>query len=121
MLETKGAKKVSLTDLARDDMAEAIEDAFRYDKMIVAASSYNFGVFPPMEQFLNHLAGKNYQNRKIGIVENGTWAPTAGKCMREILETMKDVKICETQVTIRSRLNEESRAKLEELAGEILR
>ncbi len=120
MLEEKGAKKVVLTDLARDDMAEAIEDAFRYDKMIVAASSYNFGVFPPMEQFLNHLAGKNYQNRKIGIVENGTWAPTAGKCMREILETMKDVKICETQVTIRSRLNEESRAKLEELAGEIL-
>ncbi len=120
MLEEKGAKKVVLTDLARDDMAEAIEDAFRYDKMIVAASSYNFGVFPPMEQFLNHLAGKNYQNRKIGIVENGTWAPTAGKCMREILETMKDVKICETQVTIRSRLNEASRAKLEELAGEIL-
>ncbi len=120
MLEEKGAKKVVLTDLARDDMAEAIEDAFRYNKMIVAASSYNFGVFPPMEQFLNHLAGKNYQNRKIGIVENGTWAPTAGKCMREILETMKDVKICETQVTIRSRLNEASRAKLEELAGEIL-
>lgn len=121
MLETKGAKKVSLTDLARDDMAEAIEDAFRYDKMIVAASSYNFGVFPPMEQFLHHLSGKNYQNRKIGIVENGTWAPTAGKCMRDILETMKDVKICDTQVTIRSRLNEESRGKLEELAGEILR
>lgn len=121
MLETKGAKKVSLTDLARDDMAEAIEDAFRYDKMIVAASSYNFGVFPPMEQFLHHLSGKNYQNRKIGIVENGTWAPTAGRCMRDILETMKDVKICDTQVTIRSRLNEESRGKLEELAGEILR
>ncbi len=121
MLETKGAKKVSLTDLARDDMAEAIEDAFRYDKMIVAASSYNFGVFPPMEQFLHHLSGKNYQNRKIGIIENGTWAPTAGRCMRDILETMKDVKICDTQVTIRSRLNEESRGKLEELAGEILR
>lgn len=120
MLEEKGAKKVVLTDLARDDMAEAIEDAFRYDKIILAASSYNFGVFPPMEQFLHHLAGKNYQNRKVGIVENGTWAPTAGKCMRDILETMKDVKICDTQVTMRSRLNEESREKLEKLAEEIL-
>lgn len=121
ILEEKGAKKVVLTDLARDDMAEAIEDAFRYDKVIVAASSYNFGVFPPMEQFLRHLAGKNYQNRKIGIVENGTWAPTAGKCMREIVETMKNITICDTMVTIRSRLNEESRVKLEELAEEILR
>lgn len=121
ILQEKGAKKVVLTDLARDDMAEAIEDAFRYDKMIVAASSYNFGMFPPMEQFLHHLSGKNYQNRIVGIVENGTWAPTAGKCMKEILETMKNVKICETQVTIRSRLNEESRAKLEELAEEILK
>lgn len=121
ILEEKGAKKVVLTDLARDDMAEAIEDAFRYDKVIVAASSYNFGVFPPMEQFLRHLAGKNYQNRKIGIVENGTWAPTAGKCMREIVETMKNITICDTMVTIRSRLNEESRAKLEALADEILK
>ena len=119
-LEEKGAKKVVLTDLARDDMAEAIGDAFRYDKIILAASSYNFGVFPPMEQFLHHLVGKNYQNRKVGIVENGTWAPSAGKCMKDIVETMKDIKICETQVTIRSRLNEESREKLEELAGEIL-
>lgn len=119
-LEAKGAKKVVLTDLARDDMAEAIEDAFRYDKMVLAASSYNFGVFPPMEQFLHHLSGKNYQNRKIAIIENGTWAPTAGKCMRDIVETMKNMTICDTQVTIRSRLNEESRIKLEELAEEIL-
>ena len=121
ILEEKGAKKVVLTDLARDDMAEAIEDAFRYDKVILASSSYNFGVFPPMEQFLRHLAGKNYQNRKIGIVENGTWAPTAGKCMKEIVETMKNITICDTMVTIRSRLNEESRTKLEALAEEILR
>lgn len=121
ILEEKGAKKVVLTDLARDDMAEAIEDAFRYDKVILASSSYNFGVFPPMEQFLRHLAGKNYQNRKIGIVENGTWAPTAGKCMKEIVETMKNITICDTIVTIRSRLNEESRTKLEALAEEILR
>lgn len=121
ILEEKGAKKVVLTDLARDDMAEAIEDAFRYDKVILASSSYNFGVFPPMEQFLRHLAGKNYQNRKVGIVENGTWAPTAGKCMKEIVETMKNITICDTMVTIRSRLNEESRTKLKELAEEILR
>lgn len=121
ILEEKGAKKVVLTDLARDDMAEAISNAFRYDKIILAASSYNFGVFPPMEQFLRHLAGKNYQNRKIGIVENGTWAPTAGKCMKEIVETMKNITICDTIVTIRSRLNEESRTKLEALAEEILR
>lgn len=120
MLEEKGAKKVAITDLARDDMAEAIEDAFRYDKIILAASSYNFGVFPPMEQFLHHLAGKNYQNRKIGIVENGTWAPSAGKCMKEIISNMKDITLCETMVTIRSKLNDESRAKLEELAEEIL-
>ena len=120
ILEQKGAKKVVLTDLARDDMAEAIEDAFRYDKIILASSSYNFGVFPPMEQFLNHLKGKNYQNRKIGIIENGTWAPTAAKCMKEIIEPMKDIKICEPIVTIRSTLNNDSRAKMSELAQSIL-
>ena len=121
ILEEKGAKKVAITDLARDDMAEAIEDAFRYDKIILAASSYNFWVFPPMEQFLHHLAGKNYQNRKIGIIENGTWAPSAGKCMKDIISKMKDITLCETMVTIRSKLNDESRAKLEKLAEEILR
>ncbi len=120
ILKIKGAKKVSMADLTRDDMAEAIEDAFRYDKIILASSSYNFGVFPPMEQFLHHLLGKNYQNRKIGLVENGTWAPTAGKCMKEILSQMKDITIVEPMVTIRSTLNEDSRKKLEELAVAIL-
>ena len=120
MLEEKGAKKVVVTDLAREDWAEAIEDAFRYDKLIVASSSYNFGVFPPMENFLRQLASKNYQKRKIGIIENGTWAPTAGKCMRDIVDTMKDVTVCETMVTIRSRLTEETRKDLEKLADEIL-
>ncbi len=120
ILKIKGAKKVSMADLTRDDMAEAIEDAFRYDKIILASSSYNFGVFPPMEQFLHHLLGKNYQNRKIGLVENGTWAPTAGKCMKEILSQMKDITIVEPMVTIRSTLNEDSRKKLEELADAIL-
>ena len=120
MLEEKGAKKVVLTDLARDDMAEAIEDAFRYDKVVFASSSYNFEVFPPMDQFLRHLKGKNYQNRKIGIIENGTWAQSAGKCIREIVETMQDINICEPTVTIRSRLNDETRKNLEILAESIL-
>ena len=121
ILENKGAKKVVLTDLTRDDMAEAIEDAFRYDKLILAASSYNMGVFPPMEQFLHHLAGKNYQNRKIGLVENGTWAPSAGKCMKDIINSMKNITICEPTVTIMSTLNNESREKLQELAENILK
>lgn len=120
MLKEKGAKKVVLKDLSRDDMADAIEDAFRYDKVIFAASSYNMGVFPPMEQFLNNLKGKNYQNRKVGIIENGTWAPSAGKCMLDIINNMKEIKMCKTMVTIKSRLNEDSSAKLEELAEEIL-
>lgn len=121
MLEKRGAKKVVFCDLPREDMAEAIEDAFRYDKVILASSSYNFGLFPVMEEFLNHLKGKNYQNRKIGIVENGTWAPTAGKCMKEIIAQMKDINLIEPMVTIRSRLNEESRKVLEDLAINILK
>ncbi len=121
ILEEKGAKKVTIADLARDDMAEAIEDAFRYDKMILASSSYNFEVFPPMDQFLRHLKGKNYQNRKIGIIENGTWAPSAARCIREIVDQMKDIEICEPIVTIRSRLNNESREKLNILAENILK
>lgn len=121
MLEKKGAKKVVLCDLPREDMAEAIEDAFRYDKVILASSSYNLGVFPVMEEFLNHLKGKNYQNRKIGIIENGTWAPSAGKCIKEIISEMKDVTLVEPMVTIRSRLNDESKKGLEDLAINILK
>ena len=121
ILEEKGAKKVVITDLARDDFHEAIEDAFRYDKVIFAASSYNFEVFPPMANFLNQLKSKNYQNRKVGIIENGTWAPSAAKCMKEIIEGMKDIKICEPVVTIKSTLNEESREKLQLLASNILK
>lgn len=120
LLEENGAKKVAISDLTRDDMAEAIEDAFRYDKIILAASSYNAEVFPPMEQFLNHLRSKNYQNRKIGIIENGTWAPSAAKTMKEIVSKMKNITICEPTVTIMSKMNEESRDKMEELAKNIL-
>ena len=121
ILEEKGAKKVAISDLSREDFAEAIEDAFRYDKIILAASSYNMGVFPPMENFLRQLASKNYQNRKIGLIGNGTWAPSAGKCMKEIIDNMKNINICENLVTIKSRLNDESRKKLNDLAEEILK
>lgn len=102
MLQSMGAKHVAVTDLSREDMAEAVEDAFRYSHMVVAASSYDAGVFPCMDAFLRKLKAKNYQNRTVAIVENGTWAPSAGKCMRAILEEMKDVRICEPMVTIRS-------------------
>jgi flavorubredoxin len=121
ILKEKGAKKVVLTDLSREDMAEAIEDAFRYDKMIVAASSYNSEVFPPMEHFLNHLKSKNYQNRKIGIVENGTWAPSAGRCMKEIISQMKNIDVLEPMVTIKSTVNENTIKDLEVLADNILK
>ena len=119
ILKEKGVEKIAITDLARDDMAEAIEDAFRYDKMILAASSYNMGVFPFMEQFLHHLQGKHFQNRKVGIIENGTWAPSAGKCMKEILEKMKNIEICPTVVTIRSKMNEQNKKEMQQLAEEM--
>lgn len=121
ILEEKGAKKVAIADLARDDFAEAIEDAFRYDKVVVAASSYNAGVFPPMEQFLHHLLSKNYQNRKVGIIENGTWAPSAAKCMKDILDKMQNIEICEPVVTIKSTVKPETIEKLNELADSILK
>ena len=120
MLEEKDAKKVAVADLTRDDMAEAIEDAFRYDKVIFAAASYNASVFPAMESFLRQLAGKNYQNKKVGIIENGTWAPTAAKTMKDIIAGMKNITLCENEVTIKSRLNEVSREQMEKLATEIL-
>lgn len=120
MLEEKGAKKVAVADLTRDDMAEAIEDAFRYDKVIFAAASYNASVFPAMESFLRQLAGKNYQNKKVGIIENGTWAPTAAKTMKDIIAGMKNITLCENEVTIKSRLNDVSRQQMEKLATEIL-
>lgn len=120
MLEELGEEKVVLSDLSREDMAECIEDAFRYDRIILASSSYNFGLFTPMEQFLLHLKERNYQNRTIGIIENGTWAPTAGKCMKDILSEMKDITLIEPMVTIKSKLNAESKAKLKELAKNIV-
>ena len=120
ILENNGAKKVVYTDLTRDDMAEALEDAFRYDKIILASSTYNMGIFPPMEDFLHHLLAKNYQNKKIGIIENGSWAPNAAKCMKEIISKMKDIKLCENIVTIKSTANKETIENMEKLAKEIL-
>ena len=120
LLNKNGAKKVAVADLTRDDLAEAIEDAFRYDKVIFASSTYNAGVFPIMESFLTQLAHKNYQNKKVGIIENGTWAPMAGKVMKDIVSTMKNITLCDTIVTIKSRLNDESRVQMENLVKEIL-
>ena len=121
ILEQKGAGKVSVADLSRCDMAEAIEDAFRMSRLIVAASSYDAGVFPPMHDFLHHLQIKNFQNRKVGIIENGSWAPCAARVMKEMLQTMKSIEIAEPTVTIRSRMKEEDLPRLEELANEMLR
>ena len=120
MLEAKGAAKVVLTDLARCDVAEAVEDAFRYSKLVVAAASYDAGVFPPMEEFLMHLKSKNFQKRKVGVIENGTWAPSAAKCMKAILETMKNVTICDTTVTIKSVMKSDNVEAMEALADELL-
>ncbi len=119
ILKKKGVK-VAFTDLTRDDMAEAIEDAFRYSSMIVAAASYDGGVFPPMEDFLHRLSHKMYQNRKVGILENGSWGPTAARSMKAVLDTMKNVTVCETVVTIRSTMKEADLAAMEKLAEEIL-
>lgn len=116
MLEEKGIEKVVLTDLTTEDWAEAVEDAFRYSHMIVASSSYNTGLFPPMKQFLDRLQERNYQNRTVGIIENGSWAPSAGKCMKEILKNMKNVNIIEPVITIKSRMNEENRKQMNEMA-----
>ena len=120
LLEEKGAKKVAVADLARDDFAEAIEDAFRYDKVVLASVTYNGTAFPDMENFLRQLAGKNYQNKKVGFIENGTWAPMAAKAMKDIVSTMKNITMCENTVSIKSRLNDVSRASLDALATEIL-
>lgn len=120
ILEEKGAKKVVLTDLGTEDMAEAVEDAFRYDKIVLAASSYNAGVFVPMEQFLHKLKERNYQNRKIAILENGSWAPSASKTMKTILQEMKDITMVEPSVTIKSRMKQENIEQMEDLANTLL-
>lgn len=120
VLRAKGASKVVFMDLTRDDMAEAVADAFRYGKIILAAASYDAGVFPPMEDFLHRLVHKNLQKRTFGLIENGSWAPCAAKGMKGILEGMKEVNVCENVVSIKSTMKDTDVAKMEELAKEIL-
>lgn len=120
ILRSKGAPKVVVTDLSRCDIAEAVEDAFRYSHMAVCAASYDADVFPPMHDFLHHLKIKSYQKRKVAILENGSWAPTAGRVMRAMLEGMKAVEIVEPVVTIRSRMKAEDIPAMEQLAEALL-
>lgn len=120
MLRARGAEKVVVSDLSRSDMAEVIEDAFRYPRMVLAASSYDGGVFPVMHDFLHHLQIKNFQKRRIGIIENGSWAPCAARAMRSILDQMKDITLAEPIVTLRSRMKQTDIPAMEALADAIL-
>ncbi|MCH5165132.1 MAG: FprA family A-type flavoprotein [Clostridiales bacterium] len=120
MLRSKG-EKVVVADLARYDMAEAVEDAFRYDRLVAASVTYDGGIFPVMEQFLNRLKSKNYQNRTVAIVENGSWAPASGRLIRAYFEGMKDVKIIEKTVTVKSALKADTEQELQELANELVK
>ena len=121
LLESKGAPKVSISDLSRDDMAEAVEDAFRYDRLVLACATYDGGLFPCMESFLGHLKAKNYQKRTVGLVENGTWAPMAAKLMKAQLETMKNITVLEPVVSIKSSLKGETPDTMVQLADELLK
>ena len=119
-LQAKTDLKVAFTDLTRDDLAEAVEDAFRYDRLVVCAPTYDGGLFPVMEDFLHHLKAKNYQKRTVGFVENGTWAPVSGKQMRALFEGMKEIKQLDPTVTIRSTLNADSEAQMDALVDALL-
>ena len=121
MLKENGVEKVVASDLSRDDMAEVIEDAFRYDRMIIATPTYDAGLFPTTEKFLRHLKHKNYQNRKVGIIENGSWAPMAGKLVKEILGEMKDITIYEPMVTIKTSMKENTIEQMKELVEEVVK
>ncbi len=120
ILEAKGAKKVVLFDLCRDDIHVAVEDAFRYSHLVLAAVTYDGGVFPAMENFLNKLKSKNFQKRTVGIIENGSWAPMAGKTMKSMLEGLKELTILEPVVTVKSALKAENLPQLEALAERVL-
>ena len=120
-LEEKGCPKVTVADLARDDMAEAVEDAFRYSKLVLATTTYNGDVFPFMKEFIHHLTERNYQNRTVAFMENGSWAPVAAKVMAKMLENSKNLTYAENNVKIFSALSDESRAQIEALAEELCR
>ena len=120
MLEEKGANRVAIADLSRDDMAEAVEDAFRHSKLVVASSTYDGGLFPCMEDFLAHLKAKNYQKRTVAMMENGSWAPMAGKKMREYFEGMKEISLCYPVVTIKSTMKDDTLKVMEELVEKLV-
>ncbi len=120
LLKQNGEKEVVVFDLARGDWAEAVANAFKYSKLVVAASSYNAGLVPPMEHFLGRLKERNYQKRTVGIIENGSWAPSAGKCMKNILGEMKDINIVEPMITIKSRMKEENMEQMKELVVNLM-
>ena len=119
-LQELGCPKVAISDLARDDMAEAVEDALRYGKIVLATTTYNADVFPFMREFIEHLTERNYQNRKIGFIENGSWAPTAAKVMKGMLEGCKNTTFAETEVKILSAMTEENKTQIEQLAKELI-
>jgi len=120
ILEKKGAPKVAITDLTRDDMAEAVEDAFRYDRLVLASVTYDGEMFPAMETFIAHLRSKTYQNRKVAFIENGSWAPIAAKKMKTAMEGFKNLSFAETTVSIKSAMKEPDIVQLEKLADELL-
>ena len=119
-LQELGCPKVAVSDLARDDMAEAVEDAFRYGKIVLATTTYNADIFPFMKEFIEHLTERNFQNRKIGFIENGSWAPTAAKVMKGMLEGCKNMTFAENEVKIMSAMTEENKAQLDKLAEELM-
>ena len=119
-LKAAGCPKVAVTDLARDDWAEAVEDAFRYGKLVLATTTYNADAFPTMREFIAHLVERNYQNRLIGIIENGSWAPTAAKVIKKLFETSKNITFTETTVTLKSALAPENDAQLDALVKELM-
>ena len=120
ILEQKGVANVIMADLARDDMAEAVEDAFRYDRLVLASPTYDGGMFPYMETFINRLKSKNYQNRKVGFIENGSWAPMAGKKMMDEISTLKNINVIEDKVTIKSAVKDDDVVQLERLADALV-
>ena len=118
-LRAQGCPKVVVHDLARTDMAEAVEDAFRYSKLVLATTTYNAEIFPFMREFINHLTERNYQNRTVALIENGSWAPMAARVMRGLFEKSKNITFTDTTVKIMSALNEESTAQLDSLSKEL--
>ena len=120
MLRESCTDKVAVADLSRDDMAEAVEDAFRYDRLVLACATYDGGLFPCMEDFLHHLKAKNYQKRTVGLIENGSWAPMAAKQMRAILETMKNITVLDDVVSIKSVMKDENIEQMNKLRDSLI-